>query len=1346
MIKKIYTILTLYVVVLYAAPAYSTNFFFSHLGVEEGLSQVSVLEIFQDSDGYIWFGTRNGANRYDGYEFIVYQNEVNNKATLTDNYIRGFAEDDRKNIWIATSNGINCIDHKTQKITRFYPKSIHKECSTNFTNRLLEHSDGNVYAFCYRSIFKCSMDQTIETVFPDTAIPSATYSVAQAPDKDIYIGTEDSGLYIYSENWKLKQHVPIDDAIATILPDENGDIWLGLDEKGICLFNKEKQSFTWLHKGNTRLSNNSVRTFVPYGDSAILIGTFRGLHILDKKTLAIDPANVNIAGEGGLSHYSIHSMLIDKDQTLWIGTYSAGVNYYSPFYRPVSYITPDEYAGIIGKGQQDKDGNMWFATEGAGLFYYNPENGQRQLYPIKPLHEGNYETNIIKSILIQGDSILCSTHFGSVYLFSIRDKQYKKLYDFRYNDILSLYIDKSNRLWIPTNSNQDLVMIDRDRQTNRFRADGVSRPFKGVTVIHELEPDLFLFGTLSDSLYLYDIKKETVRNLSSELQPDPQFERLGNITAITRDNEGYVWIATNKNGLYRLNRNLKLAKHYQQEDGLSDSYINSLTIDRHQNIWVTTGKSLYKLNRTTDAFSEMKTADIPIMEFTRYSNNSVSDDGNLYFPGDKGVLFFNPDKMRVNPNIPSVHITSLVVNNEHDVTGNIGDRDITLAYDQNNITFKYTALNFIHSERNQYAYKLEGADPTWHTVGNRREAYYSNLAPGTYTFRVKASNNDNVWNPEEATLRITINPPFYKTWWAYLLYICIITFAIAKIIRHQHNKHERERELRYKQMEQDKVNELHEERMRMFTNFSHELRTPLTLIINPLNDLLQYVSFSPEIKETLQLIKKNTGRMLLLVNNLMDIQKYEAGKTILQKTCFNFSAFIREMYRSFESVANNREIRFTLENELPETYRVCFDEAEIEKIFFNLLSNAFKFTPSEGEVSIRISTVTQAECELLPYFPAQYSSILVEARYLFIEVTDTGKGFSKQEAEKIFEPFYRSQEDIHRQISGTGIGLSLTRSIILQHNGCIWTESSETEGTRFLFLLPDTEKQDEGQAAPSPIPSKSAEISRQFDLLVEEVENKNKQTVLLVDDNQEVLQYLEQQLSLDYIIVKAFNGKEALAMIEESYPHIVISDVMMPEMNGLELCKRIKENQNYCHIPVILLTAKSMISQIEEGLDAGADDYVVKPFQISLLKARIRNILSLREKMKTMYGETLSLKQLGVEEPKEHNDFLSRYIEIVKANISNPELDVSVIYEALGMSRTNFYRKVKTVTGLSPIELIKNIRLEAGAKLLKESDLNISEIAQHVGFSSRSYFARSFKAVYGISPTEYQETASRNEK
>ncbi len=868
-----------------------------------------------------------------------------------------------------------------------------------------------------------------------------------------------------------------------------------------------------------------------------------------------------------------------------------------------------------------------------------------------------------------------------------------------------------------------------------------------MCLIKELEPDVFLFGAISDSVFVYDMNKETTTDLTTLLQNGDKRKRLGSISGALKDDNQFIWIATTKGGLFRLDSNLNLIQNYQKENGLSESYINSLSIDKNGDIWVVTGKELYKLNRPENKFELVKPVDSPTQEYSLYANNCVSNDGTLYFPGNQGILAINPQKVITNPNRPPVYVTSLLINSQEDPEGLPTyqellplqyNNNITLKASQGNITIRYSALNFIHSEDNSYAYMMEGADHNWHNIGNRREAYYSNLSPGKYTFRVKAANNDGVWNPEEAVLHITVNPPFYKTWWAYSLYLCILSLIITLIIRWQHRKHEREREEKYRQLEQERMNELHEERMRMFTNFSHELRTPLTLIINPLNDLLQRVTFSPEVKEALQMIKKNTGRMLLLVNNLMDIQKYEAGKSILQKTRFNFSAFIQEMYHSFESVAHNRNIQFTLKNELPEPYFTCYDEAEIEKVFFNLLSNAFKFTPANGNVTLRIKRISQGQCETLPMFPEQQSSTLIEPSYLLIEIVDTGKGFNKKEAEKIFEPFYRAEEDIHKQVAGTGIGLSLTRSIVLQHQGCIWTDSTEEKGTNFQILLPDTEMQDIKKEEET-INSHPSEISKKVALLVEETEARNKQTVLLVDDNQEVLLYLEQQLQPDYTVMKAINGKDALEQLESTFPNIVISDVMMPEMNGLELCKRIKESQNFCHIPVILLTAKSMVSQVEEGLEAGADDYIVKPFQVSLLKARVRNLLSLREKMKSIYGESLTLRNLGVEEPDEDNDFLTQYIDIVKANISNQELDVSVIYQALGMSRANFYRKVKAVTGLSPIELIKNIRLEAGAKLLKESNMNVSEIAQHIGFSSRSYFARSFKAVYGMSPTEYQE-------
>lgn len=1358
---KIQKQILIYIILLiHCFSGYAENenpFFFSHLGVEDGLSQVSILSIFQDSEGYIWFGTRNGANRYDGYEFKVYQNEVNNPASISDNYIRKISEDKNKNIWIGTSNGVNCIDYKTQQISRFYPQAINPQITTNAVNNFLRHADGELYAFTTRSILKCNSDKTVEEMPYLTEMESPIHSIAQDNAGDIFIGTEDKGLYIFTSGWKLKKHYLPDSSnnqqtlpistISALLPGPGNTVFIGTNENGLCLYNKKEQTFTRLNTDNSGLNNNSVRHLTILSKDSILIGTFRGLNILNTQNMIITPINMDMKAKGALSHYSIHSMLIDRDQTLWVGTYSAGVNYHSPFYRPASFITTNSFAGIIGQGREDSNGNMWFATEGAGLLYYNPRTEEQKLYPIKPLQAGNYEINILKSILIQGDSILCSTHFGSVYLFSIRDKQYKKIHDYKYNDINTLYIDSKQRLWIPTNTPDQTVMADKEKTTSYFNVNGHKKQFRGMCLIKELEPDVFLFGAISDSVFVYDMNKETTTDLTSLLQNGDKRKRLGSISGALKDDNQFIWIATTKGGLFRLDSNLNLIQNYQKENGLSESYINSLSIDKNGDIWVVTGKELYKLNRPENKFELVKPVDSPTQEYSLYANNCVSNDGTLYFPGNQGILAINPQKVLTNPNRPPVYVTSLLINSQEDPEGLPTyqellplqyNNNITLKASQGNITIRYSALNFIHSEDNSYAYMMEGADHNWHNIGNRREAYYSNLSPGKYTFRVKAANNDGVWNPEEAVLHITVNPPFYKTWWAYSLYLCILSLIITLIIRWQHRKHEREREEKYRQLEQERMNELHEERMRMFTNFSHELRTPLTLIINPLNDLLQRVTFSPEVKEALQMIKKNTGRMLLLINNLMDIQKYEAGKSILQKTRFNFSAFIQEMYHSFESVAHNRNIQFTLKNELPEPYFTCYDEAEIEKVFFNLLSNAFKFTPANGNVTLRIKRISQGQCETLPMFPEQQSSTLIEPSYLLIEIVDTGKGFNKKEAEKIFEPFYRAEEDIHKQVAGTGIGLSLTRSIVLQHQGCIWTDSTEEKGTNFQILLPDTEMQDIKKEEET-INSHPSEISKKVALLVEETEARNKQTVLLVDDNQEVLLYLEQQLQPDYTVMKAINGKDALEQLESTFPNIVISDVMMPEMNGLELCKRIKESQDFCHIPVILLTAKSMVSQVEEGLEAGADDYIVKPFQVSLLKARVRNLLSLREKMKSIYGESLTLRNLGVEEPDEDNDFLTQYIDIVKANISNQELDVSVIYQALGMSRANFYRKVKAVTGLSPIELIKNIRLEAGAKLLKESNMNISEIAQHIGFSSRSYFARSFKAVYGMSPTEYQE-------
>jgi signal transduction histidine kinase/ligand-binding sensor domain-containing protein/DNA-binding response OmpR family regulator len=1314
------------------------NFYFSHLGVEDGLSQVSVRRIFQDSDGYLWFGTRNGINKYDGYEFKVFRNEVNNPESLNDSYIYAINEDKEQNLWVGTKNGLNCIHYLSEKITRIYPQSIDSSITSNTVYFVIKHSDGNLYAFVNNKVLLCNPDKSVKLfkTLPDIDLQTQVQAVKQDEDKDIYISTS-KGMFIYSENWEIKKKYSNDrkdfpkSIITEFLPDTD-KIWIGTDDDGIFLFDKMRQTFTQYNKANTQLSNNSIRALIPFNKDSIFIGTFGGLNILDKKTNRISPLHMDSESYGGLDHYSIHSMLTDRDRTVWIGTY-AGINYFSPYHKPISFLSSNDYHGIIAKGQEDKYGNMWFATEGGGLLYYNPKTKKQRLYPLKPLNAGNYEINIFKSILIEGDKIYCSTHFGSIYTFSIPQKKYELLHDFKINDIYTLLLDSRKRLWIPTFNQHHLVIVENDKIRNRFYINGEMRHFQSITAILEHEDNVFILGSYFGKIYLFDMNKQTVTNINEQI-PLNKGEQIGTISSIAKE-ASHIWISTTKMGLFKFDNHLKLIKHYGNDDGLSDSHISAVVIDRSNCLWVATGNEIFRLNRTDDKFYSLSPTGSPIQEFTIHSG-TVSSDGTVYFPGNKGIVSFMPQNLAKNLVIPPVYITSLTTNNENvidkmKVNNNekkyTKNYSITLNSNQNNLSVGYTALNYIHSEGNKYMFMMENIDNTWHNVGNRREAYYSNLHPGDYTFRLKASNNEGIWNPAETILHIHVRPPGYKTWWAYTLYIFLLLTTLLLIVKYQHKKHKREQELRYKQIEQDKLNELHEERMRMYTNFSHELKTPLTLIMNPLEDLTRRVAFSPEVKQSLQKMKKNTDRMLLLVKNLMDIQKYEAGKNILNKTRFNFSAFIEDIYMSFERLAENRNITFLIKNELDRNHTVFLDETEIEKVFFNLLSNAFKFTPSNGNVTITIQRLIQDD-----------------KNYLSVKIEDSGKGFSEAEAKVIFEPFYKFGEDLHRQMPGTGIGLCLVRSIIMQHHGFVKAESKNHAGSTFTILLPDTEVQTETNNNRSSRYQVSGKVQATHDLL-EKVNHKNKKIVLLVENDREILHYLEEQLATEYILLKAGNGKEALSVIKEKIPHIVISDIVMPVMNGIELCDKIKKHPNLCHIPVILLTGKSNEIQKKQGFDNGADDYITKPFNIALFQVRIKNLVENREKIKSVYGNIHLLKNLGIHESynENENEFLNKYIEFVKSNISNPDLEVSSIYQNLGMSRANFYRKVKDMTHLSPTDLIRNIRLDAGAKLLVESDKNISEIAQITGFVSRTYFTRSFKSEYGISPSEYKKANTK---
>lgn len=1315
----------------------NSPYFFTQIGVEDGLTQGTITKLYQDSDGYLWIGTQGGLHRYDGHDFKVFKNNPTDSCSLADNNVIDIGEDKDKNIWVITNNGAYKIEHLTGKGKRYHPKE------SRFIHCCMRCQNGDFLLAGEKYIYQYD-EQADSLVFKDwladTPINSNIKGLQEDKDGNLYVASQTTGLAVLNKQKEVVrffQHEPnnpfslIDGAIRGLFTDSRQRLWILSETAGACYFDKENERFVHLNTGNSALSSNVVRAMTETDSATLLLGTFDGLNRVDMQTLEVTPCKFNPDEPGALSYYSIHSLLTDNTGALWAGTWK-GLNYYSPARTQFYRITPREFTGLLGMGKEDNEGNIWFATEGAGLLCYSPATQSQQFFPKKSPYKNNYNANIFKSLLIKGDSILCATNQGAVYLFSRKNKDYRLLYDFQHGDIYTLLNDSKGRLWIPTMSPTGLVMADKGKQTNLFMANGESRKFPFVTAIAETAPDVFVMGTLTQGLHQYDMQKETLKTVSSTDLGLPENVKPGTVTTILTDPSNNIWVSFFGYGIFRFDADLNLIKHYTAEDGITDTYIYSMVSGRDNSLWALSQKGLYCYNAQKDNFGTLCDEKPQVLEYTLHAGTAGSN-GTLYFPGNKGILCFNPIPLQENTYIPPVYLTSLSINNSP-AEFKSGE-PIRLKAHETNIAIGYTAPDFIAPSQNQYAYQMEGVDNEWNYVKGRRVAYYSNLAPGSYKFKVKVANNQGRWNPQETSLGITVLPPLYKTWWAYLFYITAICAIIWKFIYHQKVRHELENNIRFKQLEQKRMQELHDERMQLFTNFSHELRTPLTLISNPLEDLLAYKGFSNEVKKDLQMMYKNTQRLLLLVNNLMDVQKYDANKMMLHKEQFTLSVFANEIYESFVPIAKHRNINFKQHFLLVGFFKVYYDRLEIEKVMFNLLSNALKFTPAKGTIELTWTILFESN-KMLRDLKRRHPQ-LTEKDYIYIQVSDNGKGMSESEVKKVFQPFYRTSQDLHHQVAGSGIGLSLSRTIVEKHEGIIWAESSPKTGTCMHVLLPAPRI-----PSRSPIDPIETPLPKNMHKFIPNDKKKNAantQTLLIVEDNKDVADYLEKQLENDYNILKAYNGREAWELIAQKKPDLVVSDIMMPEMDGLELCRRIKHDNDLAHIPVILLTAITIPSQINEGYQAGADDYVIKPFNTKLLQTRIENLLKSQKRMKLKYEKRLNLNELGVKTSSPNEKFLQQYTDIIKANFANPDLNIDIICKEIGMSHASFYRKSKMLTNLSPAKMIKLLRLEAAAQMLRDTDLSIAEILEKVSFSSSGYFASCFKEVYGMSPKEYRQ-------
>lgn len=1368
MVRRLSFILLL---VLFASILHAerTNYLYSfNSDLNEGISQLSVMDIYQDSKGYLWFATKNGLNRFNGKEYVIYRREDGNEQSLSGNSIASVTEDQDGYLWVGTNNGLNRIDLNTDRIKRY--NSGANGLTQSSITKVYSDAAGYLWVGTWGGLYRFNREEDrFERILLDNNLEDISVSALFEDSAGRYwIGTRDKGVYLCDNQMNIISHftresknMPLNNNnITSIYEDTQKQIWIG-SKYGLNKVNLRENEVLSFTSENSKLSNNTVRCLVEW-EGKLLVGTFDGIFALDPESGQI----VKVAGyddiNHSLSHYSVYAFCVDHDYTLWVGTFAGGINYLNKFTnRFVLHRPEDELnirTGIYGAITYESPSDLWIATEGYGLLNYNYQTNTSHYYLIDPSAHFAFNTNIIKSVFYEDGYVWCGTTKGEIYKFNIRTKTFSLYHKYPVEySIYSIIRDRKGNLWVGGASTEfGLTCFVNDRLVTTL-TNNVDEPFylSNVRCILEEEDGVLLLGSTADGLLRFDTNKKQLTKYSNEATVESYRIPNNYISAIVRTKSGEIWVSTYGGGIFQFDKTEHVKRVMTAGDGLLDNNICSLVESSDRKLWMSTVNGLIMFDPVGgEVRNYHRHNGIDIREFTLHSGIALPD-GNLCFAGSNGFVTFQVAAMDKNENIPSVVLEQLSVNNrpievgdESGILDKVLDSmdTIRLLYNENNFSITYQALNYIYSTQNQYAYKLEGYDADWNYVGGRNSAFYTNLSPGKYVFHVKGSNNDGVWNEQGRSLTIIVQPPLWRTWYAYLFYVIALAVISYVILHYVNIKRNLEAGLKLKQLEKQKQEEFHEAKIRLFTNFSHELRTPLMLIITPFEELVKRVDIPAELHDKLSIIYKNARKLLLLVNQLMDLHKNQAGSLELKVSEGDVCEYIKEIYYAFNQIALTNEVKFSL-NCTPKTINAWFDKSLLEKVVFNLLSNAFKYTPSGESVTMEVSETSWSGLD------AKQTDGLYKdenANYLVLRVKDSGKGIEEGEVDKIFTPFYQIPETSGINLSGTGIGLSLVYTIVQLHRGVIYVDNTERSGACFVVILPISRSAFSEDQIENIEFDKISEVTNTDDISAslpapEKVEGP-KYKILLVEDDKDVRSYLKKSLEAEYTVIEAADGVRAYEKVVQDFPDLVLSDIMMPKRDGLELCTLIKNDIRVGHIPVILMTARSMVVHIKEGFQAGADDYIVKPFNMDVLQTRIRSLLASREQLKKLYGKRFSPDVMGIEVKSADERFSQKLFDVIEKNISNEKLDVELLCTEIGISRANLYRKLKSITELSPMELIRNKRLEMAAKLLKESEMNVSEIASHLGFNSHSYFSNSFKTFYGCTPTEFVQMRNNQEQ
>ncbi|WP_276484851.1 hybrid sensor histidine kinase/response regulator transcription factor [Paraflavitalea pollutisoli] len=1307
-----------------------------YLGIEQGLSNNAILTLYQDHQGFIWVGTYDGLNRYDGYNFRIFRNIIGDSTSLSTNNVYSLEGDDQHQLWVGGQRGLNIYNPLTEQFAAawYLDKEQNKRakiqseisCLTNIGKGSMLAGSHFMGLLLFENNSRTAIQVPLPTASGNTYNYHANRIEYDETHKRIWVFVQGYGLYVYDPLRKsLKLSSDGLTQAYSLRVNRAGQVWIG-NGNGLFLYDPATRQLS----NNKMPGNTNVVALYLDQLEVLWIGSDGGgLYQLKPQSPEAAPYPT-IDGAPVINSNVVYSILEDRDGRMWLGTLRGGVNVVEPQAKPFHHISYQATGGnhlidnFILSFCEDERHNVYIGTDGAGLRYWDRQRNTFTNYRRKPGDPSALSSNFITGIMKDDlDDIWISTWFGAVNRLRKNSSSFEHYSLFNpntntyENNSWLVYQDRQKDIWAGATNDGSLYRFNR--AANRF--DLFDASIVNLQCMTEDRAGDLWGGNYTSVIHIDRLHKE------HRVYP------IGfPVRTIHEDRKGNFWVGTQGAGLLLLDKTTGRFKQFTTSEGLPSNTILRLLEDEKGYCWISTYNGLARFNPATQTCTNFSQTDG--LQSNQFSFNAALalSSGHLLFGGIKGFNIFHPDSIPAQKPTPTVFLDGLKINNqpvaEHD--GSITAREletirhITVPYDKAALLLDFLALDYSDAAKIKYAYMLKGWDKSWNHVRGSRTANYSRLQEGNYEFLVKASNPDGSWGAETSLLQVTVLPPWYRSWWAYVLYGLAFFSLIYGYIRYARRQERLRYEIRLAHLEHEKDKELAERKLSFFTNISHEFRTPLSLIINPLKEKLQQ-----HTDVGLTVAYRNARRLLSLVDQLLLFRKAGSEKDVLKIAHLNIVQLCDEVYQCFVQQAHARHIDYRFISSEQEIM-LYGDYEKIEIALFNLLSNAFKFTPDGGTISFTIKPT---------------------ANTVQLAISDSGCGIAEADRESIFEKF-QQVNGARTQKTGFGIGLYLVKHFITSHQGTVEVGSAGEAGAVFTITLlkgkvhlPANSIQADGQADHQLLEELAGETAQPVALAtpvlaagksVDELVTEKK-TVLVVDDNAEIRDYLQHIFRDKYFVYAAENGMKGLELAAQHLPDLIISDINMDGIDGLELCSKVKQSETLGHIPVILLTAASAAETRLKGIEGGADDYITKPFDSQLLLARVETTIRNRNQLQRYFLDNITLGESSVKVPAEYREFLGSCIKVVEQNLDTEDFTIQKFCKAMGLSRSTLYLKVKHISGQSLNAFIRSVRLRRAAVLMIRENLNVNQAAFQVGIGDVRYFREQFVKLFGMTPSEY---------